>query len=153
MQLIERLRLDSNGTYYRIHYESLQELLIVDNTPNRQKRRIDSNHAPTCSAAVSQNDGSNTPGWQVKMPENADISTAGDALRIKERRIKETKNVLLYAQGMGGQWGVDEGQVFQSVYEVVKNGTDISKLLKQIRKACQQQRTLYPNDLFGDVCS
>lgn len=88
------------------------------------------------------------------MAENADISTAGGALRSKERNkekiIKESSDVLLYAKAIGAQWGVDEGQVFLDVYEALENGADVIKMLMQVRKASQQQLTLYPHELFGD---
>ena len=75
-----------------------------------------------------------------------------DMTRIsKERIIKESKDVLLYTKANGGQWSVDEAQVFQAVYEKPDGGTDIIKLLLQIQKACQQQLPLNPYELGGDA--
>ncbi|MGM9951543.1 MAG: hypothetical protein ACI33P_15520 [Lysinibacillus sp.] len=149
-QLVERKGFDGKGTYYRIRYEVLQEMLVVDSASNRGVPQTDGNHASTCGTIVPQTEGAGTSDWGAKLPENPDASTAGGALRSKERIIKETKDVLLYTKANGGHWSVEEGLVFQAIYEKLKEGTDVIKLLKHIRKACQQQIPLNPQELFGD---
>ena len=155
MKLIDKQRLDSHGSYYRIDYEVLQEMLVVDNEPKRRDRQDGSCYPPNRHATIRQNGGESTPKWRVEGAENPDASTAGDALRskerIKEKIFKECNDVLLYVKAMDGQWGVDEGQVFQEVYDTLKNGADVVNMLTQVRKACQQQLTLYPHELFGDA--
>lgn len=154
MQLAERRTFDGKGTYYRIRYEVLQEMLVVDSTSNRSTLPTDGDDASNWGTITHQAEGESTSGRRRKMAGNADISTAGGALRSKERNkekiIKESSDVLLYAKAIGAQWGVDEGQVFIDVYEALENGADVIKMLMQVRKACQQQLTLYPHQLFGD---
>lgn len=151
MQLIERKGFDGRGTYYRIRHEMLQEMLVVDSASYRSARQIDSNHASTCRTIVPQTDGKGTSNWSAELAKNPCVLTADEALRSKERIIKESKDVLLYVKAIGGQWRVDEGQVFQVVYAALKNGADIVKLLQGIRKACQQQLPLNPQEIIGDV--
>lgn len=152
--LVERMCFDGQGTCYRIRYDVLYELLVVDNAPNGHVCQIGSNSAPNCHTSMRQSGISGMPDWHTEMDKNTDIATVGGALRSKERNkekiIKECHDVLLYVKAVGGQWGVDEGQVFQAVYDKLKNGADVVNMLTQVRKACQQQLTLYPHELFGD---
>ncbi|WP_413367275.1 hypothetical protein [Lysinibacillus sp. 3P01SB] len=154
MQLAERRTFDGKGTYYRIRYEVLQEMLVVDSESNRSTLPTDGDDASNWGTITHQAEGESTSGRRREMAGNADISTAGGALRSKERNkekiIKESSDVLLYAKAVGAQWGVDEGQVFLDVYEALENGADVIKMLMQVRKASQQQLTLYPHELFGD---
>ena len=151
IQVVERKGFDGKGTYYRIRYEVLQEMLVVDSASNKGAPQTDGYPASTCGANVPQTEGAGTSDWGIELAGNPGVSTAGDSLRSKERIIKESKDVLLYTKANGGQWSVDEAQVFQAVYEKLDGGTDIIKLLKQIQKACQQQLPLNPHELFGDA--
>ncbi len=153
--LVERMCFDGQGTCYRIRYDVLHELLVVDNTPNRHACQIGSNSVPNCHTNMCQSGMSSMTDWHTEMTENADIPTAAGPLRSKERNKekikKECNDVLLYVKAMGGQWGDDEKDVYQAVYDTLQNGADVVNMLTQVRQACQQQLTLYPHELFGDV--
>jgi hypothetical protein len=154
MQLAERRTFDGKGTYYRIRYEVLQEMLVVDSASHRSLLPPEGNRASNCRTITHQTEGESASRRRMKTAETTDIPTAGGSLiskeRNKEKIIKECRDVLLYVKAMGGQWGVDEGQVFQAVYDTLQNGADVVNMLTQVRKACQEQLILYPHALFGD---
>ncbi|KGR84288.1 hypothetical protein [Lysinibacillus odysseyi] len=154
MQLVERRTFNGKGTCYRICYEVLQKVLVVDSASTRSALPSDGNYASNCCTTAHQVEGESTSYRRRKIAKNADISTAAEPLRskerIKEKIIKESNDVLLYAKAIGGQWGEDEGRVFQTVYDALNDGADVVNMLTQVRQACQQQLTLYPDELFGN---
>lgn len=155
IQLAERRTFDGKGTYYRIRYEVLQEMLVVDSASDRSALPPEGNHASICRTIMHQVEVESTSYRRLKMAENTVTSTAAGPLRSKERNKekikKECNDVLLYVKAMGGQWGNDEKDVYQAVYDTLQNGADVVHMLTQVRQACQQQLTLYPQELFGDV--